>query len=371
MKISLNPGNLASSTVFTGGIPFSELEGFIVSECGHPKKIFILVDENTREHCLPILLSNTPCLRNSEILEIPAGEKSKTIEMATTLWGQLIGKQAGRDSLLICLGGGVITDLGGFTAALFKRGIRFIHIPTTLMGMVDAAIGGKTAVNLRNIKNPLGSFTMPEAVFTFSCFLKTLPAELLADGFSEIMKYGLIQDKALWSKVRTLMKHGFLKSPWDESVWETLICRCVELKCRIVNRDYRELNHRKILNFGHTIGHALESFSMLNGKYHASHGKAVAAGMICESYLSMRVSGLSADEHAGITRLILQFSGQFKISAGDIPALREFLEQDKKNRNGGFRFSLLTKIGNAVYDTPCSWEQVNEALSWYCSLNEL
>ena len=369
MTFNLNLNGRERSSVYIGGVSFSDLEKFIVLRWGHPEKIFILVDENTREHCLPVLLSNTPCLRNAEILEIQAGEKSKTVEMASQIWNQLITGNADRNSLLICLGGGMITDLGGFVAALFMRGIPFIHIPTSLMGMVDAAIGGKTAVNLKNIKNQVGSFTLPEAVFIFPCFLKTLGNHQLNNGFSEIVKYGLISDTRLWKKIKSLVRTGFLHNPFDETRWEWLICRCIAIKCKVVNRDFREESHRKILNFGHTIGHGLETFSMMHDPDPIFHGRAIAAGMICESYLSSLITGLSTEDLDAITGLILKISGHYSFTGKDFKLLKEIIVHDKKNKNKSLRFTLLSEIGNAKPDQTCDWKQVEDSLTYYSNLH--
>ena len=225
---------------------FSQLNEFIYQL--NPSKLFILCDENTHEYCLPILLPNMEINCPFEIIEIEAGEEMKTIETATQLWEILTEFEADRKALLLNLGGGVITDLGGFVASTYKRGIKFINLPTSLLGMCDASIGGKTGIDHQFIKNIVGTFALPERIFVFSNFLKTLPFRELKSGFAEMMKHGLIADKKHWDDLINLPEISV------EHI-QPHIETSMKIKENIVHIDYQEKNIRKVLNFGHTIGH--------------------------------------------------------------------------------------------------------------------
>ena len=242
------------------------------------RKKIILLDENTRRHCLPLLET-----KNAELLEIESGEKNKHIQTCTQLWKTLIDLGADRHSLLINLGGGVICDIGGFVASTFKRGIDFIHIPTTLLAQADASVGGKTGVDFANLKNQVGVFSNPKAVFVFPQFLDTLDERQLRSGFAEIIKHALIRDKTLWHTIQSVDVN-------DRSGLTDVISQSLQIKNDIVTDDPFEKGLRKILNFGHTIGHAVESVSLRQHKKQLLHGEAVAIGMICEAYLSDRKS---------------------------------------------------------------------------------
>ena len=258
-----------------------------------PSKIFILVDENTRFHCLPELLSRSTFLTHAAILEIPSGEEHKSIETAVHLWKDLMQNCAGRHSLLVNLGGGVISDLGGFVASTYHRGIPYVNIPTTLMAQVDAAIGGKTGLNIGGVKNQAGTLCLPKAVFICNGFLKTLEKTDIANGFAEIIKYALIGDPVMWDKIKRLPLNDLLfKMPSGDAVLTELTERSIKIKHDIVEQDFREKNVRKVLNFGHTFGHALETLSMRDGNTPLSHGQAVAMGMLFEGRLSFKLTGL-------------------------------------------------------------------------------
>jgi 3-dehydroquinate synthase len=365
MKILLKITGTASSPVFTGNEVFSDLNEFLSGFCEGPSGVFILVDENTRYHCLPILLSNIPCLQYAGILEMPAGEKAKTPGTAQLLWEELLRRNAGRRSLLICLGGGVVTDMGGLVAATFHRGMSFIHIPTTLVGMVDAAIGGKSAINLRDAKNQVGLFVLPEAVFIYPGFLKTLDHGLVRSGIAEVAKMALVLDESLWKKMQAMDLGELLLRSYRDAAWEELIARPVKLKIRVVKKDFRESGYRSILNFGHTFGHAFESLFLTGDREPLSHGQAVAMGMICESYLSARLAGLEEPSLNGITGWILQNFDPFPVREGDFERLPEFLYRDKKRSGDRLNFTLIPAPGQAVIHQPVEQPAVKEAFLYF------
>lgn len=244
-----------------------------------------MVDENTHDYCLEYLITTFPALESAEIILLPCGEENKVMEVCFQVWEALSEYGINRSDLIINLGGGVVTDMGGFIASVFKRGVAFVHIPTTLLGMVDAAIGGKTGIDMGGYKNQLGTFTMPLVTYVDTRFLATLPAEEWRNGMAESYKHALIGDQVLWNAMQL----------FEEEAREGLIYRSAALKAQIVNRDEKERNERKLLNFGHTIGHALEGFFLLE-EAAIPHGTAVAYGMIAESYLSFKRNRISEAE---------------------------------------------------------------------------
>jgi len=326
---------------------------------GH-EGIYLLMDENTKKHCKGPLLSMFPELETAKEILIPAGEQQKSLETCNNLWLKLIANHADRHSLLINLGGGVITDLGGFAAASYKRGIAFCNIPTTLLGMIDAAIGGKTGLDYEGMKNIIGSFSFAEKTFINPGFLRTLPERQLKSGFSELLKIVLIADKAFWKKLKPL------KYP-DTTDQPDLIKKAVGLKCKIVSEDPLEKNVRKKLNFGHTIGHAVESYSMMHDKKPLLHGEAVAIGIICESWISMRECGLPESQLREIQEKITSACGKQKFKF-EKAALISFIKNDKKNKKGKNNFTLLPAIGEACIDNFLKDEVIVEALDYYNSL---
>ena len=332
--------------------------------------MFILVDENTRQHCLQALISYTPALQEAHIIEIKSGENQKSIETAIYIWSQLTEYKGGRDSLLINLGGGVITDIGGFVAATYKRGIPYINVPTTLVGMADAAMGGKVAINLKNVKNQVGLFELPRGVYIYSGFLRTIRQIDFLNGITEIMKYGLIMDYGLWKKVEKLNFTKVLMEPFRDSLWDDLIRRTIKSKSEIIEKDFRDLKERRILNFGHTIGHAFESFTMNEQGEGLSHGHAVAIGMICESYLSTLKTGLKETDLNEIVKVIRSLFSLVPITSESYGKLIDLMSQDKKNIQGNLMFTLLKTPGKALINQQCSIEMVKKALDFYCELTK-
>ena len=294
-------------------------------------KVAILVDENTKRDCLHKL----PKIDNHIIIEVKSGEHNKTISTCNYIWEKLTENQFDKNSLLINLGGGVIGDMGGFCASTFKRGINFIQIPTTLLSMVDASIGGKLAIDFKNFKNQIGLFNNPKAVLIFPDFLETLPKNILKSGFSEVVKHALIADRDLWNNISS--------NRFENLDWLNIIATSISIKNNIVLSDPYEIDMRKKLNFGHTYGHAIESFYLKNGTP-VLHGEAVFVGMILESQLS----NLHPEEKLEIKNYILSnFSLPFFPKKSD---LLPFLINDKKNKLGKISFSLLNQIGDCSVD---------------------
>lgn len=322
--------------------------------------IYILLDENTKKFCKDPLLSIFPELEAAKEILIRSGEQQKNLETCNNLWLKLIENHADRHSLLINLGGGVITDLGGFAAASYKRGITFCNIPTTLLGMTDAAVGGKTGLDYEGMKNIIGSFSFAEKTYINPEFLKTLPERQLKSGFSELLKIALVSDKPFWKKLKPL---NYSDIP-DRS---DLIKKAVGLKCNIVSEDPLEKNVRKKLNFGHTIGHAVESYSMMHDKKPLLHGEAVAIGIICESWISNKKCGLPDLQLLEIQEKMVSACGKQKFKF-EKNGLMEFIKNDKKNDKGKNNFTLLPGIGVACIDNYLNDDVIIEALDYYNSL---
>lgn len=334
------------------------LHDLLSKACSFVSSVFILVDENTRELCLPVFLKKLPEDVNYHIIEIGAGEENKTIESCQTVWDELTNRKADRKSLLINLGGGVITDLGGFAASVFKRGIGFIHVPTTLMGQVDASIGGKTAINLENIKNQVGLFTMPEMVVIDPAFLQTLPGKEILSGFAEVLKHGLIKDKSYWETVRNI-------DPGTAVNWNDIIPVSIDIKSEIAFSDFHEKGQRKLLNFGHSVGHALETFFNKKTAGAVSHGEAVAAGMLCEAYISSKLTGLPEKELKEITSTIQRNYQKLEFTSKEVDEIATLVYHDKKNVRDQLNFTLLSGIGQAIVDQSVKLEQLKECLNYY------
>ena len=326
-------------------------------------EIFILVDPDTRKYCLPLLLQHSNVMAGATVMEIEGGENSKSIAKAEKLWNELLSLGAGRNCLLVNLGGGVVSDLGGFVAAGYQRGISYLNIPTTLIGQADAAIGGKTGVNLGHIKNQVGFFYAPKAVFVFPGFLNTLPEEHLRSGLAEVIKSALIGDAARWRKIVKHPVGALLKMPVDRGLWVNLIASTIKFKNKVVMHDYRERKLRKALNFGHTIGHALEGYSQSGQIEPLLHGDAVAAGMVCAAWLSHRKAGLPSEDLNAIRTYIGEGFPPFPVNRLSSPDIMEIMMHDKKNRNGQLQFTLISKPGHPLINISCDHEEIFEALN--------
>lgn len=326
-----------------------------------PSQLFFLVDENTHEHCLPTVLGNLETNVPFEIIEIEAGEEAKTIFTATQLWEILSDFEADRKSLLINLGGGVITDLGGFVASTYKRGIPFINMPTTLLSMCDASIGGKTGIDHLFLKNIIGTFAMAEHIMIYPPFLKTLDFKELRSGFAEMLKHGLIADETHWKdliNIQDLTTEAI--SPFIE--------RSMKIKENVIEKDFKEQNIRKTLNFGHTIGHAIESLFLKNGNI-IPHGEAVALGMMMETQLSLFENLIPEEKANHIIENIRRFYPYVSIESISNEEIINMMLNDKKNENGKINFSLLEDIGTCNFDYKVSKEQIVEVLDFYRRLN--
>lgn len=324
----------------------------------HDGLVFFLVDENTHEYCLPALLGELIHLGEYEILEVPAGEESKCIEVITNLWITLAEANADRNTLLINVGGGMITDLGGFLGSTYKRGIRFWHVPTSLLAMVDAAWGGKTGIDVNSIKNLVGTFLEADEVFVYPPFLETLPERELRSGYAEVLKHGLINGAELLNEAL---------AAWNNRDFSTIIERAAEVKANIVDGDLFEQGLRKRLNLGHTLGHAVESYFLEKGEA-ILHGEAVAAGLLMECWLSNRLLGL---DHASFDAIVRDFRAIFPdlywLDKDDVPILY-WLQYDKKNQDGTQRYALLKGVGDCVENIPVALEDSAAALAWYRNL---
>ncbi|MGB4398765.1 MAG: 3-dehydroquinate synthase [Daejeonella sp.] len=333
-----------------------ELHKFILES--KYSKVFILVDSNTEIHCLPAVQEALKDI-DYDLIEITPGEENKNIDFCIGIWRMLLDFGAERNSLLINLGGGVITDMGGFAASTFKRGIDFVQVPTTLLSQVDASVGGKTGIDMDNVKNIIGTFTQPKAVFINTRFLKTLEEREIRSGFAEVLKHGLIYDRSLFNTVKMAGPIGLT----DE-----IIYRSVEIKNEVVKEDPFEKSLRKILNFGHTIGHAVESYSLSHDRKPLLHGEAIAIGFICEAYLSSKKNGLRQAELEETVEAIKAVYPSYNLRKENYPALLEIMKNDKKNNGGQINFSLLSEIGKCGFDLYCTEEEIFESLDYYISM---
>jgi len=319
--------------------------------------IFFLVDENTHVHCLPLLLADLDHLSAYEILEVDAGEENKTIETVSNLWVAMAELGADRRSLVINVGGGVLTDMGGFMASTFKRGIKFINIPTTLLSQVDASVGGKNGIDLEGMKNMVGTFTQPEMVLIDPKFLKTLEQRQIKSGLAEMLKHGLIQDRDHWDNLVQLLSHNA-----DDLA--PFIMDSIEIKRQVVEADPYEKGMRKILNFGHTIGHAIESES-LETDFPLLHGEAIVIGMIIESFLAEIKGILNPEDRIEICESFASLYALGTIDLQIFPQLMAWMSHDKKNENNEFNFSLIHYIGSCYYNIVCTEDEIKEAFIRY------
>ncbi len=329
-----------------------------IAECHHDK-IFVLTDETTAVCCWPVIQSYL-CLKGAQVITIPASDTHKDLDSLAQVWTALGKNGATRHSLLINLGGGMVTDLGGFAASTFKRGINFINIPTTLLAMVDASVGGKTGINFNGLKNEIGVFNESRFVILNTCFLRTLDTENLLSGYAEMLKHSLIANEKMWA--------GHLNFSLEQDVeseeFALLLRQSVELKERIVTEDPKEQGIRKALNVGHTIGHAFESFAIQTHRP-ILHGYAVAYGIICELYLSVVKTGFPTDKMRQTVRFIREHYGFFPITCDDYDTLIELMTHDKKNTSGIINFTLLGGIGDIRINQSASKEEIKEALDFY------
>lgn len=318
-------------------------------------KLFMLTDDTTLRLCAPVVQSIAD---RAGMIAIPAGDTNKGLESMAHVWGELQHMDATRHSLMVNLGGGMVTDLGGFAASTFKRGIKFINIPTTLLSMVDASVGGKTGVNFGGLKNEIGVFNNADCVILDNVFLKTMDSENLRSGYAEMLKHGLINDKRMWAE---LMNYD-ISSP-DLTELQRMVAESVQVKERIVIEDPLEHGIRKALNLGHTMGHAFESFAMKRTPI--LHGYAVAYGIICELYLSAKKTGFPTDKLHQTVSYIHEHYGTLPITCNDYDELLALMKHDKKNVAGTINFTLLGNIGDIRINQTATREEIMEALDFF------
>ena len=344
-----------SQNIYIGADSLADLAEFLKNRTFD--KIVVLTDENTHQYCYPVLKTYLP---HHQVIQVKSGELHKNLQTCEYIWEQLTNWQLSRSSLLINLGGGVIGDMGGFCAGIFKRGFSFIQVPTTLLSQVDASVGGKTGIDFHGFKNHLGVFQQPLAVFIYPDFLKTLPWPELRSGYAEILKHWLITTKESFA----IQKNIGLRT----NDWTALITESVKIKEQVVLADPLEKGLRKVLNFGHTVGHALETFYLERPGKALLHGEAIAVGMICESYLSQRRNLLTEQEQTEIESFIISVYEKVVLDTTDIPAIAALALQDKKNTGSIIKCTLLNGIGKAVFDQAITVEEIAESLHYYFSL---
>lgn len=347
----------SQAPVFYSEKAYAKLNEYIC-QANH-SALFILVDSNTHQHCLSRFLQRLETNNSFEIIEMEAGEESKNIETCSGIWSTLSELGADRKSLMINLGGGVVTDLGGFVGSTFKRGIAYINVPTTLLSMVDASVGGKTGVDLGNLKNQIGVITQPEMVLIDSKYLNSLPANEMRSGLAEILKHGLITSETYWKKATSLQELSL-----DDL--DGLISESVSIKTNVVQQDPREENQRKTLNFGHTFGHAIESYFLTHSeKSKLLHGEAVAVGMLMATFISTKITGFPEEKLTSIIEKILDIFPKIDLEESDFEKIIDLLKFDKKNTHGNINFVLLKDIGHPLIDCIVPANIMLEALKFY------
>ncbi len=317
-------------------------------------KIIVLTDTNTKRLCYPIIKDS---LLKHTVITVKHGEENKNLQTCEIIWSAMTEAQLDRYALMINLGGGVIGDMGGFCAATYKRGIDFIQIPTTLLSQVDASVGGKLGIDFQGFKNHLGVFTLPNAVLIDPIFLKTLSEREKRSGFAEILKHCLIQDVNKWNEIRG-------KDLADQNLPD-LIAHSVEIKKKVVEKDPIEKGLRKILNFGHTLGHAIETFFLPQGKKRLFHGEAIATGMVCESYIAYKRGLIDERTLKQIEEFIFSIYGKVDIAEADFNEIIGLTLQDKKNKGKEVRFSLINAAGSCLYDIVVTKNEMKKALEYY------
>lgn len=328
-----------------------------ISECEHDR-IFVLTDETTQQLCWP-KIKNFKALKDCTPIIIKATDTHKNLDTLAEVWQALSNGGATRHSLMINLGGGMVTDLGGFAASTFKRGIDFINIPTTLLAMVDASVGGKTGINFGGLKNEIGVFSDSRFVIINTQFLDTLDHDNICSGYAEMLKHGLISDERTWAELVTFD----LDNP-DLSQLQRMVADSIKVKERIVETDPHEHGIRKALNLGHTMGHAFESFAMRRGTP-ILHGYAVAYGLISELYMSARKTAFPTDRMHQTVRFIRENYGTLNITCDDYPTLIELMHHDKKNTSGIINFTLLGNVGDIRINQTATEEEIKEALDFF------
>ncbi|MDB5274275.1 MAG: aroB [Chitinophagaceae bacterium] len=345
---------MPSEILFTRD-PQTTLSDFL-SKKGY-SKVLLIVDEHTKKHCLPLFSASF--LEQVNGCVIKSGEEHKNLNTCSDIWRTMTEFEMDRKAVVINIGGGVIGDMGGFCAATYKRGIDFIQIPTTLLSQVDASVGGKLGIDFDHFKNHIGVFKEPEAVIICSTFLKTLDKRELRSGFAEVIKHALIADALAWHKIK--------EQSLEAQNWDEVIPHSVNIKYLITTEDPTEKGLRKVLNFGHTLGHAVESYFLEKGN-RILHGEAIAIGMIVESFLAVEKGFISKDELKEIQNYIISIYGHVHIPDAALDEIINLTLHDKKNEQGAVLFSLLQKIGQANYNVAVSAELMKQSLTYYNTL---
>lgn len=331
-----------------------ELKKFLSAK--NYSKICILVDNNTKKHCFPLISE----IEKNNIIEIESGEVHKNLSTCEMIWKAMTDFHLDRKALMINIGGGVIGDMGGFCAATYKRGIDFIQVPTTLLSQVDASVGGKLGIDFHSFKNHIGVFQEPAAVIIDESFLQTLDKAELRSGFAEIIKHCLIADKKKWMEIS--------KISFEKQNWEDLTKHSVEIKSYVTKEDPLEKGLRKILNFGHTIGHAIESYFLEIPSKRLLHGEAIAIGMICESFISYKKGFINQEELSSIEKYILSVYGKIEIFEFDLEKILPLTLHDKKNEKNLIQCTLLQQVGKANFNNPINIKEIRESILHYTLL---
>lgn len=334
--------------------PGTDLQNFLTGK--KYSAVAVLADENTAASCYPLLKDHLPA---HTLITVRSGEKFKTLETCSVIWQAMTDANLDRHSVLIAIGGGVPGDMGGFCAATYKRGIDFITVPTTLLAQADASIGGKLGIDFNHFKNHIGVFREPTLNLIHSGFLNTLPENELRSGFAEVIKHALISDKKLWDEIRSKNLQG--------QPWEKLVPESVEFKCSVVQQDPHEKGLRKILNAGHTIGHAIESYYLEKGS-NILHGEAIAAGLITEACLGFKRKLLDESSFKEIEAYILRIFGKLAIGENQVSDIASLCLQDKKNKGNRILCVLPDGIGRAKWDVEISVDEIGVCLSYYMLL---
>ncbi len=339
----------------------------LVEEAGSPQTV-IVADTNTAQYVLPVLVNDSKAVAHSEVITVKSGDVNKSIDALTDLWKRLSELQATRQTLVINLGGGMVSDLGGFAAGTYKRGMRCINVPTTLLAAVDASVGGKTGINFAGFKNQIGTFTEPEAVIISTTFFNTLPQQQILSGYAEMIKHGLLEDQTTLSK---LLAYSPVYPMFDSQSLLPIIEASVGVKARIVEEDRTETGIRKALNFGHTAGHAIEALAQKR-QSPVPHGYAVAWGMVVELVLSNMIHGFPGETLHTVAAYVLKNYGGYDITCDDYPELIAAMRQDKKNSTAdNISFTLLESVGHPKIDCIVDQKQIEAALDIYRDLMHL
>ena len=328
-----------------------------VEKCPHDK-LFVLTDVTTRELCLP-MIEKFECLKDAIHIVIGATDVHKNLETIASVWKQMGDNGGTRHSLMINLGGGMVTDLGGFAASTFKRGIQYINIPTTLLSMVDASVGGKTGINFGGLKNEIGVFNCASTVILCAEFLRTLDDYNIRSGYAEMLKHGIISNTENWAELITFDLDNI-----DYAHLQQLVAKSVAIKERIVEEDPTEKGIRKALNLGHTAGHALESLALAENRT-VLHGYAVAWGLVCELYLSAKRLNFPKDKLSQTLQFIKETYGVFTFNCKQYDRLYQFMQHDKKNQSGIINFTLMADIGDIRINQTATQEEIQDMLDFY------